>query len=44
VDEEVRRRARIYHRLAPWFEVHYGVFTDRSERVRRGLAGIRSRL
>jgi aminoglycoside phosphotransferase (APT) family kinase protein len=44
VDEELRRRALVYHRLGPWFEVHYGVFTDRPEWVRSGLAGIRSRL
>jgi aminoglycoside phosphotransferase (APT) family kinase protein len=44
VDAELRRRARIYHRLGPWFEVHYGVFTDRPEWVRRGLTGVRSRL
>jgi aminoglycoside phosphotransferase (APT) family kinase protein len=44
VDDELRRRARIYHRLEPWFEVHNGVFTDRPERVRSGLAGLRSRL
>jgi aminoglycoside phosphotransferase (APT) family kinase protein len=44
VDDELRRRARIYHRLGPWFEVHYGVFTDRPEWVRSGLVGIRSRL
>jgi aminoglycoside phosphotransferase (APT) family kinase protein len=44
VDEELRRRARIYHRLGPWFEVHYGDFTDQPEWVRSGLAGVRSRL
>jgi aminoglycoside phosphotransferase (APT) family kinase protein len=44
VDDELRRRARIYHRLAPWFDVHYGDFTDRQEWVRSGLAGIRERL
>lgn len=44
VDEELRRRARFYHRLGPWFGVHNGVFTGRPERVRSGLAGIRSRL
>jgi aminoglycoside phosphotransferase (APT) family kinase protein len=44
VDDELRRRARIYHRLAPWFEVHYGVFTEQREWVRTGLAGVRSRL
>ncbi len=44
VDDELRRRARIYHRLGPWFEVHYGDFTDQPEWVRSGLAGVRSRL
>ena len=44
VDDELRRRARIYHRLGPWFEVHYGVFTDRPQWVRSGVDGIRSRL
>jgi len=44
VDDELRRRARIYHRLAPWFDVHYGVFTDRPQWVSSGLAGIRERL
>lgn len=44
VDDELRRRAGTYHRLEPWFEVHHGVFTDQPERVRSGLAGVRSRL
>jgi aminoglycoside phosphotransferase (APT) family kinase protein len=44
VDDELRRRARIYHRLGPWFEVLYGDFTDQPEWVRSGLAGVRSRL
>jgi aminoglycoside phosphotransferase (APT) family kinase protein len=44
VDDELRRRARFYHRLAPWFDVHYGVFTDRPQWVTSGLAGIRERL
>jgi aminoglycoside phosphotransferase (APT) family kinase protein len=44
VDAELRRRALIYHRLGPWFEVHYGVFTEQPEWVRSGLAGVRSRL
>lgn len=44
VDDDLRRRARVYHRLAPWFEAHSGVFTDRPERVRSGLAGVRSTL
>lgn len=44
VDDDLRRRARVYHRLGPWFEAHSGVFTDRPERVRSGLAGVRSTL
>jgi aminoglycoside phosphotransferase (APT) family kinase protein len=44
VEDELRRRARIYHRLGPWFEVHYGDFTDQPEWVRSGLAGVRARL
>jgi aminoglycoside phosphotransferase (APT) family kinase protein len=44
VEDELRRRARIYYRLAPWFDVHYGDFTDQPQWVRSGLAGIRSRL
>jgi len=44
VDHELRRRARFYHRLAPWYEAHYGLFTNRPEHVVRGLAGIRERL
>jgi aminoglycoside phosphotransferase (APT) family kinase protein len=44
VDDELRRRALVYHRLGPWFEAHYGVFTGRPGHVESGLAGIRSRL
>lgn len=44
VEDELRRRARFYYRLAPWFDVHYGDFTNQPEWVHRGLAGIRSRL
>ena len=44
VDDELRRRARIYHRLGPWFEVHYGDFTDQPGWVESGLRGIRERL
>lgn len=44
MDDELRRRARFYHRLGPWFEVHYGDFTGQPEWVRSGLAGVRSRL
>jgi aminoglycoside phosphotransferase (APT) family kinase protein len=44
VDPDLRRRARFYHRLAPWYEAHYGVFTNRPGSVERGLAGILARL
>ena len=44
VDDDLRRRARFYHRLVPWFEAHYGVFTNRPTHVERGLAGIADRL
>ncbi len=44
VDAELRRRARIYHRLGPWFEVEYGIRTDQPGWVESGLAGVRSRL
>jgi aminoglycoside phosphotransferase (APT) family kinase protein len=44
VDDELRRRAKIYFRLQPWFDVHYGDFTDQPEWVRRGLDGIRARM
>lgn len=44
VDDELRRRALVYHRLGPWWEVDYGVRTEQPEFVRSGLAGLRSRL
>jgi aminoglycoside phosphotransferase (APT) family kinase protein len=44
VDAELRRRARIYRRLGPWWEVEYGVETEQPDWIARGLAGIRSRL
>jgi hypothetical protein len=44
VDPELRRRARFYHRLGPWYEAHYGLFTNRPAHVERGLAGIDARL
>jgi len=44
VDDELRRRALIYHRLEWWFVAHSGVFTGRPDRVRDGLAGVRARL
>lgn len=44
VDNDLRRRALIYHRLGPWFEVEYGLRTERPEWVRSGLAALRSRV
>ena len=44
VDPDLRRRARFYHRLAPWYEAHYGLFTNRPTHTERALAGIRDRL
>jgi aminoglycoside phosphotransferase (APT) family kinase protein len=44
VDDELRRRARIYHRLGPWFEVEHGILTDEPSWVASGLEGVRSRL
>ena len=28
-----------YHRLAPWYEAHYGLFTNQPAHTERGLAG-----
>jgi aminoglycoside phosphotransferase (APT) family kinase protein len=44
VDTDLRRRARFYHRLSPWYEAHYGLFTNQPAHTERGLAGIRDRL
>ena len=44
VDPDLRRRARFYHRLGPWFEAHYGLFTNQPTHVERGIAGITDRL
>jgi aminoglycoside phosphotransferase (APT) family kinase protein len=44
VDTDLRRRAGFYHRLAPWYEAHYGVFTNQPDHLERGIAGIRERL
>jgi aminoglycoside phosphotransferase (APT) family kinase protein len=44
VDSDLRRRARFYHRLGPWYEAHYGLFTNQPAHVERGLAGISERL
>ena len=44
VDADLRRRALFYHRLGPWYEAHYGLFTEQPAHVERGLAGIGDRL
>jgi aminoglycoside phosphotransferase (APT) family kinase protein len=44
VDGDLRSRTLVYHRLGPWFEVEYGLRTERPEWVRSGLAGVMSRL
>jgi aminoglycoside phosphotransferase (APT) family kinase protein len=44
VDADLRRRARFYHRLAPWYEAHYGVFTSQPSHVERGVAAITDKL
>ncbi len=44
VDPELRRRAGFYHRLGPWYEAHYGLFTNQPAHVDRGVAEIRDRL
>jgi aminoglycoside phosphotransferase (APT) family kinase protein len=43
-DPSLRDRALFYHRLGPWYELHYGLFFDRPAFVESGLAGVRSRL
>jgi aminoglycoside phosphotransferase (APT) family kinase protein len=44
VDAELRRRAFFYHRLGPFYSVHYGVFTKQPDYVERALAELSSRL
>jgi aminoglycoside phosphotransferase (APT) family kinase protein len=44
VAPDLRRRARFYHRLAPFFSVHYGVFTKKPDYVVEALETLRSRL
>jgi phosphotransferase family enzyme len=44
VDPDLRRRAGFYHRLGPWYEAHYGLFTDQPVHTELGLSGIRARL
>jgi aminoglycoside phosphotransferase (APT) family kinase protein len=43
-DTSLTRRALFFHRLGPWYELHYGVHFDKPEYVESGLAGVRSRL
>ena len=33
-----------YHRLAPWYEAQYGLFTNQPGDIERALAGIKDRL
>jgi aminoglycoside phosphotransferase (APT) family kinase protein len=44
VEDELRRRARFYHRLGPWHEAHHGLLTDQPGYVRSGLEGVVRRL
>ncbi|MCP3804303.1 phosphotransferase [Allokutzneria sp. A3M-2-11 16] len=44
VSGKLRRRALLWHRLGPWYEVTHGLDTGRPELVRDGIAGIVSRL
>jgi len=44
VDDELRRRARFYHRLAPFFSVHYGVFRRDDDYTKQALVRLRTRL
>ena len=43
-DPGLAERALFFHRLGPWYELHYGLFFDRPEYAESGLAGVRSRL
>jgi len=43
-DPSLRDRALFFHRLAPWYHLHYGIYFDKPEYVESGLAGVRSRL
>jgi aminoglycoside phosphotransferase (APT) family kinase protein len=44
VDDELRARGLVFHKLGPWHEVLYGLETDQPQLVTSGLAGIRERL
>ena len=43
-DSSLARRALFFHRLGPWYELHYGVHFHQPAYVESGLAGVRSRL
>jgi aminoglycoside phosphotransferase (APT) family kinase protein len=43
-DPSLPRRALFFHRLGPWYELHYGVYFDKPAYVESGLEGVRSRL
>lgn len=43
-DPSLRDRALFFHRLGPWYELHYGLHFGRPEFVASGLAGVQSRL
>ena len=42
VDQELLRRAHFYHRLAPFYSVHYGLFRQQPDYVGRALAKLAS--
>jgi aminoglycoside phosphotransferase (APT) family kinase protein len=44
VDADLRRRARFYDRLAPWYTAHYGLFTNQPAHTEWGLAELSARL
>jgi aminoglycoside phosphotransferase (APT) family kinase protein len=43
-DPSLRSRALFFHRLGPWYHLHYGVHFDQPAYVESGLADVRSRL
>jgi aminoglycoside phosphotransferase (APT) family kinase protein len=43
-DPSLAERGLFFHRLGPWYELHYGVHFDQPAYVESGLAGVRSRL
>ena len=43
-DARLTERALFFHRLGPWYELHYGVHFHQPAYVESGLAGVRSRL